>query len=181
MPLRLSELLDRIRPVGTPGAPAQGEQQRQASDRAREIAAIADLLAGFETEADAITAHARTQADQLRRGADTEIRRLRDAIPDRIAETEATAMQGQAEEDDTTRRALVEATEAEVARLHEQAEQLLPILTTSAIALIWDAAEADLRHARRHHAEQRPDEQRHEDPRPRGTRPHGDHPPGGRR
>jgi hypothetical protein len=37
MVLRLSELLERIRPAGTPGAPTEGELQRRDDRRAAEI------------------------------------------------------------------------------------------------------------------------------------------------
>jgi hypothetical protein len=45
---RLSELLERIRPTGAPGAPTEGEGQRHREQQAREVAALTDVLRSFE-------------------------------------------------------------------------------------------------------------------------------------
>ena len=66
MVLTLRELLERIRPAGTPGAPSEGDRQRQREDRAAEVADITTVLAEFEAEADAIGTAAESDAHRLR-------------------------------------------------------------------------------------------------------------------
>ncbi len=142
MPLRLSELLERIRPAGAPGAPSEGEQQRAASDRTREVADIADVLARFEEEADAVVADAAARADKIRRDAEAEVRQLRGAVPDRIAAVEASAPRGARERSESERAQVDAETAAEIARLENEAETKIPRLVAETTHLVLDTISA---------------------------------------
>lgn len=146
MPVRLSELLDRIRPAGSPGAPTEGEQQRRSSERAAEVEAIELLLATFEREADEVVAAAAEQADRIRRRADDAARRRRATVPDRIADAERETASQASQRSESLRERVESETEAEIARLLDQADHLIPTLVASATELIWDAAAAGPRH-----------------------------------
>ena len=84
MVTRLSELLERIRPIGTPGAPADATPQREQA-ALDEIADIRTLLAAFETEADAVVAAAHQRAAGIRSEADQAAQQIRADIPDLVA------------------------------------------------------------------------------------------------
>ncbi len=74
--------LERIRPIGTPGAPADATPLREQA-ALDEIADIKALLAVFETEADAVVAAAHQRAARIRSEADQSAQRIRADIPDR--------------------------------------------------------------------------------------------------
>ena len=84
MVMRLSELLERIRPIGTPGAPADATPQREQA-ALDEIAGISVFLAAFEAEADALIAAAQQQAAGIRSEAERAAQRIRDDVPDLVA------------------------------------------------------------------------------------------------
>jgi len=143
VPLRLSELLERIRPAGTPGAPGEGEQQRERFDRSRETAEIAVALAAFEAEADAVIAAARMTATELGSDAERRAREIRSAVPGRIATVEASAAQSHEERDQAERTELADQTEAELVRLESRAAPLIPPLVAAATDAIWALIELD--------------------------------------
>jgi vacuolar-type H+-ATPase subunit H len=91
MPTRLSELLERIRPAGAPGAPHEGERQRQADDRAGEIIDVLDLLVEFEAEARTVLADGHKEADRVLSNAHRQASAGRASLPDLMAQTEAEA------------------------------------------------------------------------------------------
>jgi hypothetical protein len=92
VPRHLSELLERIRPAGAPGAPSEGDRQRDEFDRAHEVAGIASVLAGFEEEVGKLIGAANKEAEQIRVGADLRANQIRSSVPDRIAKGQAQAM-----------------------------------------------------------------------------------------
>ncbi|MGB5759887.1 MAG: hypothetical protein WBM50_23440, partial [Acidimicrobiales bacterium] len=136
MPPGLSELLERIRPAGTPGAPSEGEQQREEFDRVNEIAELAAVLEAFEEEADAMTSAATEQAAAVRRDADRQARQIRAGVPDRIATVQAAATRAHDERDQAMRDSVGVETTAEVTRLETRAATLIPSLRDAALHTI---------------------------------------------
>ena len=144
MPLRLSELLERIRPAGAPGAPTEGEQQREEFDRASEMAEIAAVLAGFEEEANERAAVANAEAAKPGRDAEREARRIRSAIPDRVATVQAAAAIGHGTQGRSEQTAVAEETAKELARLTIQGEALIPDLVAAATDIVWAMVKTEM-------------------------------------
>lgn len=141
MTSRLAELLERIRPAGTPGSPSD-LVSRYEQAVADEIAALAEVLAGIDDEVDDVLADARTRAERLRSDAERRAAELRSDLPDRIAVAESTTPEpagGVA--DPVAARAAVES-DREIRRLRERATSRMPDLVERAVAVIWDVAEA---------------------------------------
>lgn len=84
MALRLGDLLERIRPVGTPGAPTDAGPQRELV-AIEEIGELVTSLARIEAEADAVIATARARAESVRSEAEHAARRIRADLPDLVA------------------------------------------------------------------------------------------------
>ena len=136
MVLRLSELLDRIRPAGAPGTPAAAVPQRDVVAR-EETARVVDVLAEFEAEVDALLACARVEADAIAAEADRTARQIRNELPDRVAVARADVA-------DDAERAHADA----IARVGDDAEAEAATIRAAAdagaiaqrvIAVIWDA------------------------------------------
>jgi len=81
----LSELLERIRPAGAPGAPAKGGPGGRDEGRDRELADLVAVLAAFDEEAAAVVAEARRRADERRAEAALEAGAIRAGLADRLA------------------------------------------------------------------------------------------------
>lgn len=137
MPLSLSELLERIRPAGTPGAPTEGEEQRENFDRDFEIAEISSVLAAFEEEANALVAAATTRATEMGRDAERQAHQIRASVPDRIATVQAAAVSKYRMEDEVAQLQLKDQTAAEVTRLKSRADDLIPTLVGAATDAVW--------------------------------------------
>jgi vacuolar-type H+-ATPase subunit H len=137
MALRLSELLERIRPAGAPGALTEGERQRDRDHRAREIAPITIVLASFEAEADALVRTALAEADRLRSEGRRRAHEIRAEVPDRIAVAEASAAQTYEEygRDEMTR--LRSQAAQTIAQLHDRSEIEIPGVVAEVIEVIW--------------------------------------------
>lgn len=84
MVVRLSELLDRIRPAGAPGAPTDTEPQRELA-ASEETASLTRAIAELEAEADEIVADARARADSIRVDGERAARRVRSELAERVA------------------------------------------------------------------------------------------------
>lgn len=82
MVVRLSELLERIRPAGTPGA-ATESALRSATDE--EIAAVANVLGSFDEEVDHAIDVAQQRAAAVVADAERRARRIKGELPDRLA------------------------------------------------------------------------------------------------
>lgn len=143
MPLRLSELLERIRPAGAPGAPTEGEEQREHFDRNQEIADIAAALDEFEAEAGLLVAAASAAATELGRNAERRAREIRATVPDRVATVQATAAQNHERRDQAEQSQVADQTRTEIARLETQAAALIPPLVATATDTIWAIVDFD--------------------------------------
>lgn len=143
MVLALSELLDRIRPVGAPGAPDEGERLRDADREAQEYVEIAALIRTFENEAEAVVAAARAEAGQHRRRADERIAEIRAGLPDRIATARATTLETEHQRSAEEQAQLSADTAVEIARIQECADTEVARLAQAAIELIWSLADAE--------------------------------------
>lgn len=137
--LTIRELLERIRPAGTPGPPTEGERRRRNDARAAEIADVVALLAEFEAEADAIVdaaeaAGRREQAEARRQAA-----RIAASTPDRVA----TAGAGIAARNELERDAEVAAirarAEQDAERLIGSSTKTIPVVAGRAVQMIWDS------------------------------------------
>ncbi len=135
--LRLSELLERLRPSGTPGAPTEGEQQRQREMQEHEIAAVNATLRAFEAEAEQVVARGRSEAERLRHDGERQAQLVRAQLPDRIAIARAAAVRqdeehGAGEVTDVERNA-----KRDIARIEAEAETRVPQLADAVVATIW--------------------------------------------
>lgn len=145
MPTRLSELLERIRPAGAPGAPSEGELQQHLDRRAGEIAAITDLLDGFEAEAGAVADEARARAERLEAQSERRVREIVSGLPDRVAVAEARAARHLEEADRAEIQGIGSAADATIAHLRARGEDRIPQLVDEAIATIWSQVVSDAR------------------------------------
>lgn len=139
MVLTLRELLERIRPAGTPGAPSEGDRQRQREHRAAEIADIAAVLHEFEAEADAIVAAAQADADRLREQAQQQAGAIRASLADRVATAGAEIGAQDERRRHTEEETIRSQAEQEAARLTKAADEALPVIVDAAIQVIWDS------------------------------------------
>ncbi len=136
---RLSELLERLRPAGTPGAPNEGERQREEEARERDIAAVVTVLRRHESEADEVIAAARSEIDRLRSDGERRARAIRARLPDRVAVARADATRQEAEHRDLEIDRISQETEDEIARLRADAETRIPRAADAVVAAIWGA------------------------------------------
>jgi vacuolar-type H+-ATPase subunit H len=136
MVLRLSELLERIRPAGTPGAPADGEDDRQQA-AIDEIGDVARVLARFEREADGELTAARERARLILVEAEQRAHRISAALADRIAVASARGAQALAAQNEAALDRITTATTGEIARLQCQAGARMTPLVDAAIEQIW--------------------------------------------
>ena len=89
MPLRLADLLDRIRPAGAPGALATGiARDELAADE--ELATLRRVLRSLEAAATEEIARAEREADRVLAEAERVARQRRAELADRVATAEAT-------------------------------------------------------------------------------------------
>lgn len=137
MVLRLSELLERIRPAGAPGAPTEGEVQRRDGRRASEIETIAAILSSFEEEADAIVAAAQDEAETIRSRGHSRVRDIAAALPERKAVAEAEAAHLSERRDQLEAERLQNETDSTISRLEATAEARTPPLVEELMEVIW--------------------------------------------
>ena len=136
MVMRLSELLERIRPAGTPGAPTEGESQRQLA-AAEEIADIVRVLHRFEAEADGVVAATQETADRLREDAERRAQRVRADLHDRIAVASALGARPETQRSDSESAGITDATAREIDRLRAEGTAHIEHLVDVALAAIW--------------------------------------------
>ena len=144
MARRVSELLERIRPVGTPGPPSDGEQVRRRTRRERELEDVVAIVAGFEREAEALVEAARSDAERTHAAAAERAREIRAGRDERIAVAGAEAAQQDAETAAAQRAEIEEAAERDRAAVRARSEQLIPALVREATELIWRTFVPDL-------------------------------------
>jgi vacuolar-type H+-ATPase subunit H len=137
--LRLSELLERIRPAGTPGAAAEGApRDRQLT--ADEVAELAGALAVLEREADQMLAAARVQAAKIIAEGERTARAVGADLPDRLAVARSEASRAHdAARDAETERIAADAV-AEIARLRDRFAERAPVLVAAALDAVWSIA-----------------------------------------
>lgn len=140
--LRLSELLERLRPAGTPGAPTEGEQQRHRELREHEIAGVTVVLERFEADAEQVIATGRAEADRFREDGERQAARIRAQLPDRIAIARAHTTRDDEEfGHDEIARVRHEA-HAAIARIETDAQAQIPRLVDAVVATIWSTVNA---------------------------------------
>lgn len=137
MASRLSELLERIRPAGAPGAPTEGELQQRLDRSADEIATLTTVLASFQAEADAVVEAARAETDRLRSEAQRRVHEIAAALPDRVAVAEARAAHVLEERDDVEHERIRSEAAATISTCQARAEVQIPALVDEAMAVIW--------------------------------------------
>jgi len=139
---RLTELLERIRPAGAPGAAATGVRMADEA-RAAEIEHVWELLAEYEAEADDVIAGATAEAAAMRRRADREVESIRARIADRVAIAEAEATQRQERRGAAAASEVHEQARREAQRRRAAAAARMDELVDAAIRSIWEVADAE--------------------------------------
>jgi hypothetical protein len=136
MPTRLSELLERIRPAGAPGAPHEGERQRQADDRAGEITDVLELLVDFEAEARTVLADGHKEADRVRSNAHRRAATGRASLPDLMARAEAEAAHRDDRGLDDREETIRQRADEDIERLEARADAEIRRLADRAVEII---------------------------------------------
>ncbi len=142
MASRLTELLERIRPAGAPGAAAPGVRRGDEA-RAAEVARAAQLLAENEAEADGVVAEATAQAAAMRGRTDREIESITAQVPERVAVAESEATQREERRGATAAKEVDEGARCEAQRRRDAAMARMGELVDSAVRQIWEIAERD--------------------------------------
>ena len=135
--LRLSELLERIRPAGAPGAAAEGDEQHRRSILHAEIADVDRVLDDFEREADQLVVTARHEAEQIRQDGERRAEQIRSSLADRLAVARAGGTESN--DSDAEREAIVETTRHDAERLRLDAGTRIPALADTIVESIWAA------------------------------------------
>ena len=136
MPSRLSDLLERIRPAGAPGAATEATTQR-ARAAAEEIGAVTVVLAGFDEAARDVVAAARAEAVTIRAAAEHEARRIAAERPDRVAEaSSAQVVPPAGAEDEEPARLAIEA-QRRIAELRAATGARADPVVRDALAAVW--------------------------------------------
>lgn len=137
--LRLSELLERVRPAGSPGAAAEGDEQHRYAILEAEIADLSQHLAAFERDADRRVAEAREEAERIRRDGRRRVEQISAERADRVARARATGMAQDRE--DTERDTIVDAARRDAERLRRDATARIPAAASSIADSIWAVLE----------------------------------------
>ncbi|MCB0995721.1 MAG: hypothetical protein KDB21_11555, partial [Acidimicrobiales bacterium] len=87
--MRLSELLERLRPAGAPGAGAASASDRITASRELELADLLRELGALEAETDQILASARIRANEIEADATRRAEDVRASAAERCAAAEA--------------------------------------------------------------------------------------------
>jgi vacuolar-type H+-ATPase subunit H len=140
VPSRLTELLERIRPAGAPGAAAEGEPAVDVAAE-DELAAVARVLARFEAEADDVVDSARRRAEQLMRDAQRDAERTQAAMAERIAVARAEVTRTQERRGDAEATRLGEEAKREADRRRASAAARVDDVVALALERIWALAD----------------------------------------
>jgi hypothetical protein len=134
--MRLSELLERIRPAGTPGA-ADDATSAVESAAAEEVAALVAQLERFGQEATAIIDAAEREAEAI--GADAERRasQVRSSLAERVAVAQATTDGADTERWASERARLRIEADAEIDRRRRRAAEARDQLADRVLERIW--------------------------------------------
>ena len=135
--MRLSELLERIRPAGAPGAASEGEQQLRRENREKELADIIAALSHPEQTAADLLTKAQQRAELMQTETSRSIAKQRAALPEQLA-VQRTATLGTADADlDDERDRILRQASDEAGRITQQAASGTPSLVTAALDSIW--------------------------------------------
>ncbi len=137
--LRLSELLERIRPAGAPGAPTEGERKRRRADRTGEIADLVALLESFEAAADAKVTAARAESDTIRAAGQQRARDIRSGLQDRLAIAHSQTLRDHAGHDRAEEARIRSDADIEIDGMQSRADADIPALVDKAIGVIWSS------------------------------------------
>jgi vacuolar-type H+-ATPase subunit H len=137
--LRLSELLERIRPAGAPGAAATGAPLVDVA-AANELAALVRMLAELEAEADDVVAEARERADQLAAEAIREEDQIHAELPERLAVARAEVTRSHERRGETEAARLTRQATEEAERRRRAADDRLDALVDAVVDRIWALA-----------------------------------------
>jgi hypothetical protein len=132
----LRELLERIRPAGSPGAASEAvaRQELAALD---EIAHIAQVVASYERQADEIVAQAHRQAGELRAEAERTAGRIRSGLPDRLAMATRPGPLPYVEDRETEQADIAEHARREIERRRAGAQAGAEALVARVIEAMW--------------------------------------------
>lgn len=136
MALTLSELLERIRPVGSPGAPADGERSRLERDRARELAGVTELLAAFERDAAAVVSAAEDRAHRSVAAARDGARGAMADMSERAAVAGAAIVAAGERDEEAGIRDVRDDAAREVERIVARADERIPAIVAAAMEVI---------------------------------------------
>jgi len=136
MSSRLSQLLERIRPAGVPGAPGESAPQRDQA-AAEEIAELARVLSRFDAEVNEVLETARDHAARLLIDAERRAEQIRVDIPDRLAAAESLVFAPVDGRDDAEAVAVAAESRREIGRVRQRAEPRMAELVDDAVAVIW--------------------------------------------
>ena len=138
MAVRLSELLERIRPAGTPGAAGDAVT---ADERAREgeLAAVVAELALFDAEADRTTEAAHEWASEIIADAERRARAIRDQQADRVAVAGAAGAAAETAENADECRRITAAAATEIERRRERAVAERDRVAARVVDVIWSS------------------------------------------
>ena len=137
--LTIRELLERIRPAGTPGPPAEGERRRRSDARSAEIAEVVALLAEFEAEADAIVDAAETAGRRVQAEARARAARIAASTPDRVATAGAEVAARDEQGRDAEAATIRAQADQDAERLIERSKTTIPDVVGLAVQMIWDS------------------------------------------
>lgn len=141
MAVRLSELLERIRPAGTPGSAAGAESNVERA-LADEIAPLVAVLRRFDDDADSVIAAAGARADTIRSEGEQRAARIRSGAAERVAVATASGNKSDREQADAERQRIMDAAEAEVERRRVTAEAAREQLAERVLDIIRELADA---------------------------------------
>ncbi len=137
MPVQLSELLERIRPTGAPGAPSEGERERLESGRIEEMAAIAVVLSAFEQEAGTLIAAANDQATRLHNDAEQREHEIHSGLPDQMAAAETAETEVTNTQTTHDQQAVRAASAEAIAVIQGRSNALISSLEKATMEAIW--------------------------------------------
>ena len=135
--MRLSDLLERIRPAGAPGASAEGEARHAQDIAQRDLAEVATALAKFAVEADEIVAVAQVDVAEIGREADRRVQEIRGGRADRLARASAAVAEPSAGANDDDPSHIIDASRPAAEHERTRAKQQIPLLVDAAVEVIW--------------------------------------------
>lgn len=140
MAMRLSELLERIRPAGTPGS-ADSAESNLARALTDEIAPLVAVLRRYDDEVGAELDDARARADTIRADGERRAALIRDGVAERVAAAAASVCESDRTRVDDERRRVAEAARAEIERRRANAEAARERLADRVLETIRELAD----------------------------------------